>query len=239
MHKESLLDAFFPIIRTPCHCSIRRTCPPRGRSRPRLTSDQSSPNVIRSTVHLLIRDLLRLFLLGAQVLTQPVQRLRGDDQTRGDYGLAGLDEPIAAIDVLVLIIKRFANVIFTLRRDTGRVEDGAEQLILELARRLLHDRKGLFDLTQAVVGDRVGLVHIRRHVLVWTREQRKHRLRKRLVAVVGQVDGDLPDGIRLEGRDGVVHHRIGGQMLVLPTCQSVRWRPVEALRRLKTDWSGR
>ena len=200
------------VLRVKGEALITISIPPPPLQRPLPTPPSHTTEGNPLLVHLLIRHLLRLLLLRSQEVAQPGQGVRGDDQTGRHHGLARLDQAVP-IDVPILIPVRLEDVVLAIGCDPDGEEDGIKDGALDLVGGRLDDGELLFDLAEAAIGDGVGLVDVRRHVLVRPGEIGKEGLGKGAVPLVGQVERDLTDGVGLEAVDRVVHDGVGSQML--------------------------
>ena len=125
----------------------------------------------RNHTHLLISlvvyGLFAFLLPGAPKLTEPSERIRGDNETGREHGSASAKESIT-IGVLVLVVPGPKDVVLALRRHSDGCVDGVGDGTLDLVGRGPDDGKRPLHSAQTIVGQRIGLVHVRRHVLIRT-----------------------------------------------------------------------
>lgn len=148
----------------------------------------------------LLHEILALLLLLPQERTQPGQTIARHHQAGRDHRLTARDVSIPAA-LLVLAAVSLEDVVLALARQFEGVESVVEDGGLDLLRVFFHDREGLVDFGQARGGDLVGFGDIGRDVAVGTLRVREDRLDEGVEGGVGDVDGFLAVGIRLEGVD--------------------------------------
>lgn len=173
------------------------------------------PRLVRGAVRRAVRvgsGFLGLGLAGVQVLAEPGQGLVGDNEAGGDEGLGESDDALAA-GVLILGIVNGEEVVAGL----GALADGEEDEVLavgpQLAGGLLQRGQPLVHLAEHLVAERVGLFHVRRHVLVRPRQVGDYGLRQRLVRRVAQLYRLLAVRVLLDGRQAVAHEGVLGDVL--------------------------
>ena len=151
---------------------------------------------------LLLHDILALLLLLPQERTQPGQTIARHHQASRDHRLAARDKPVTAT-FFVLAAVGLEDVVSALGRQLEGVEGIVEDGGLDLLRVFLHDRKGLVDFGETGRCDLVGFGDVGRDIAVGALRVGEDGLDKLVVRGIGDVDGFLAVGVRLEGVDRV------------------------------------
>lgn len=158
-------------------------------------------------VRLLLRVLLGLLLLGAQVVGDQLQHVRRDLELGANDGLGGGDKTVAA-RLLVFVIVGGEQVLPALVGHVHGEVDDVNNLALDGRRVLLDDGEALLDLAEPVVGQVVGAFDVACDVAVGLGQVGHNGLAEAVVDGIAQVKRLLAVRVRLVGADEIRDDRV-------------------------------
>lgn len=161
-----------------------------------------------------MHKLLRLLLLGAQVVGNNLQHVGGDLELGADNSLRSGDDAVAA-RLLVLIVVRAEEVVPTLASDAQREVSNLDDLALYGRCVLLDDGEALFNLAEPIVGQAVGALDVWCDVAVGLGQVGDNGLAEAVVGCGAEIQRLLAIRVRLVGADEIRDDGVGGQMLRL------------------------
>jgi len=159
-----------------------------------------------------LAGILSCSLTRAQDVADPLQAFTSDDQSGRDQSLS-MSHNTVATNVLVLGVVDAEEVV----RGLLALDDGEEDKLLAISiyllAGLLQGGQTLVDLVQDTRTEMVGLLDIRRDILVGLGENRQYGLRERLICGVAQLYRSLAVGIALVDFESIVDDGVAGDVL--------------------------
>lgn len=143
---------------------------------------------------------------------EPGQSLVADDKDRGDGSFAVCDKS-GLLVLLVLAGVNLKDVLLALKAHGVGHEDQALGVIVEVGGGLLDDGELLIDAVEGLVAEGVGLLNVRRDILVRLGKPGNDGSSKGLVGSVAELDGLLAVLVGLEGVDTVANDGVVQKVL--------------------------